>query len=71
MRAVSLLGVLVFAKALVIAGHQISPSLWTPVAFLWQDVLFVMLFAVLDAGVRRPWFGWPRASRRRRAFDAT
>src|SRR4051812_40585417 len=53
MRAVSLLGVFVLAKLLVLAGRDISLSPWTPWAYLWQDVLVALLFAVLDYAVRR------------------
>src|SRR5439155_15570678 len=48
MRAASLFGVLVLAKLAVLAGHTIPWSFWTPVAYLWQDVLAVLLFAALD-----------------------
>jgi hypothetical protein len=59
MRAASLLGVFVLAKLLVLAGRDIPLSLWTPWAYLWQDVLAALLFAALDyAARRRPWIGW-------------
>jgi hypothetical protein len=58
MRAVSLLTVLIFAKVLTLSGREIPLSVWTPLAYFWQDVLLVLLFAVLDAVIRRPWFGW-------------
>ena len=57
-RAVSLLGVLVFAKILTLVGRDIAFSGWAPVAYLWQDVLFVLLLTTLDHVVRRSWFGW-------------
>ena len=52
MRAVCLLGVFLAAKVLVLAGRDLSPSLWTPLAYLWQDFLFVFCFAVLDLALR-------------------
>jgi hypothetical protein len=48
MRAASLLVVFVLAKLAVLAGHTIPWSFWTPVAYLWQDTLAALLFAVLD-----------------------
>ena len=57
-RSISLLGVLIFAKVLTLAGREIPLSFWTLPAYLWQDVLFVLVFAALDTVVRRPWFGW-------------
>lgn len=57
-RAVALLGVLVLAKVLTLAGRDIPLSLWTLPAYLWQDLLFVLVFGAVDAAVRRPRFGW-------------
>jgi hypothetical protein len=50
--------VLVSAKALTLAGHHIPASLWTPVAYLWQDVFVVSLFLVVDRGLRRQALSW-------------
>jgi arylsulfatase A-like enzyme len=59
MRAVSLLGVFVLAKLLVLAGRDLPLSIWAPVAYLWQDVLVVLLFAGLEWMVRRrPRVAW-------------
>jgi arylsulfatase A-like enzyme len=59
MRAVSLLGVFLLAKLLVLAGRDIPLSPWTPWAYLWQDVLVVLLFAAVDYALRnRPWACW-------------
>ena len=44
MKTVSLLAVLVLAKVLVLAGRHIAWSGWVPIAYLWQDVLVVLLF---------------------------
>ncbi len=57
-RAVSLLGVLILAKVLTLAGRDIPLSPWTLPAYLWQDLLFALMFAALDAAARRPQFGW-------------
>ncbi|PYT26932.1 MAG: hypothetical protein DMG58_21470 [Acidobacteria bacterium] len=53
MRALSLLLVLVLAKLAVLAGHTVPWSFWTPVAYLWQDVLAALLFAALDLLVQK------------------
>src|SRR5262249_9423016 len=56
MRTASLLVVLLLAKALVLAGHDVAWSWWAPVAYIWQDVLVVLLFALLTVTTRRrPW----------------
>ena len=54
MRAASLLGVLVGAKALTLAGSNMPWSIWTPIAFLWQDLAFVLCFGTLDWLLVRP-----------------
>src|SRR5207245_2153408 len=55
----SLFGVFVFAKVLVLAGRDIPCSVWTPFAYLWQDLLVVLVFAGLDWMIRRwSWVGW-------------
>lgn len=53
MRALALLGVFILAKLVILAGHPIQLSGWTPIAYLWQDVLVAMTFALLDAAIRR------------------
>lgn len=59
MRATSLLGVFVLAKLLVLGSRDIPLSLWTPWAYLWQDVLVALLFAGFCHMTRRwPWVGW-------------
>jgi hypothetical protein len=59
MKALCLLGVFVTAKVLVLAGRDLSLSGWLPVAYLWQDMVFVLLFAILDLALaRRAWTGW-------------
>jgi hypothetical protein len=58
MRATCLLALLALARVLELAGRAIPLSLWTPVAFLWQDAVFVLVFAALDRAWRRPKLGW-------------
>jgi arylsulfatase A-like enzyme len=58
MRATCLLALLIIAKVLELAGRDVPLSVWTPLAFLWQDLLFVLAFAAVDGMVRRPKLGW-------------
>lgn len=58
MRALALIGVFIVAKLVVLAGHPIQLSYWTPIAYFWQDVLVASTFALLDRIVGRRWFGW-------------
>ncbi len=40
----------------MLAGRSVSRSWWAPVAYLWQDVLVVLLFSLLSVATRRrPW----------------
>jgi hypothetical protein len=58
MRAACLLALLALAKVLELIGRDIPLSLWTPLAYFWQDMLFVLAFAAVDGMVRRPKIGW-------------
>src|SRR5438105_2581995 len=59
MKAISLLIVLLAAKAIVLAGRDISLSPWMPLGYLWQDLLFVLVFGGLEWLLsRRPWIVW-------------
>jgi Sulfatase len=58
MRGLALLGVFVVAKLATLAGRPIQISLWTPIAYFWQDVLIALIFTLLDLVIRRSWFGW-------------
>ena len=58
MRAASLLGVFVLARAMMLAGRDIPLSPWAPIAFLWQDLLVVLLVAAIDRVVRPVWLRW-------------
>jgi glucan phosphoethanolaminetransferase (alkaline phosphatase superfamily) len=57
-RSAGLLGVFVMARLLTGSGMPMPASLWTPVAYLWQDVAVVLVFLLIDYVVRREWFGW-------------
>ena len=48
MRTASLLLVFLAAKAIVLAGHAVSISCWSPIAYLWQDAAVVVVFAALE-----------------------
>src|SRR5579883_2764620 len=59
MKAASLFGVFLVAKVLILADRDVPCSLWTPLAFLWQDALMALLFGALDYAIRRrPALGW-------------
>ncbi len=49
MRPASLLLVFVLAKAAGLFGHHLPISVWSPVAYVWQDALVVLAFAAIDA----------------------
>ena len=57
MKVASLLCVLVLAKLCVVAGREVPLSVWTPIAYFWQDALVLLVFAALDR-LLRPWVGW-------------
>src|SRR5262245_2557308 len=58
MRAAGLLCVLVLAKLCMATGQSVPASAWSPIAYLWQDLLVAVLFAGFDALARRSWAGW-------------
>jgi phosphoglycerol transferase MdoB-like AlkP superfamily enzyme len=58
MRAAGLLCFLILAKLCMATGQPLPMSAWTPVAYLWQDLLVGVMFAGFDALVRRAWAGW-------------
>ncbi len=59
MKTASLLCVLLLAKAAMLLGREVPLSPWTPLAYVWQDLLLVLLFAALDGLTRRwSWVGW-------------
>jgi arylsulfatase A-like enzyme len=56
--ALSLLGVFLLAKGLVLAGRGVPLSLWALPAYLWQDLLVVLAFALVERFARRRWVLW-------------
>lgn len=57
-RAASLFGVLVLAKALALSGRDLPFSGWAPFAFLWQDVLSAAAFLALDVFLTNSALAW-------------
>ena len=57
MRAASLLIVFLLAKAAVCWGHSVPWNGWMPAAFVWQDVVVVLLFAALQGLLRKTALG--------------
>ncbi|MBW8895460.1 MAG: hypothetical protein JF613_04665, partial [Acidobacteria bacterium] len=53
-----LLVVLLTARAVVVAGRGVTLSMWSPFAYLWQDMLVAALFVGVDARVKRPRLAW-------------
>ena len=49
---------LILAKVLVLANHEISLSAWSLPAWVWQDLAVVAVFAGIDRVLRRPKIGW-------------
>jgi hypothetical protein len=59
MRALSLFLVFVTAKVLALAGRDLPPSPWAPLAYFWQDALVALAFAGVDWLLRRhPRVAW-------------
>jgi hypothetical protein len=58
MRALSLFLVFVTAKALALVGRHVPLSPWAPLAYLWQDALVALAFALVDWALR----GRPRVA---------
>lgn len=58
LRGASLLGVLLTARAAVLFGRSVPLSIWSLLAYVWQDVLVVLLFVALDARLKRPRVAW-------------
>lgn len=55
----SLFALLVLARVLILLGRDVPLSWWSPLAFLWQDVLCVLVFAaVARLAGRRAWIPW-------------
>ena len=47
-KAASLLLVFVLAKAAALAGHHVPFAWWSPIAYLWQDAVVVLVFAAIE-----------------------
>ncbi len=58
MKAASLFAVLVLARLLTLAGNPVPLSIWTPIAYLWQDLLVALIFAALDTLTGRCRAAW-------------
>ncbi len=59
MKALCLFGVLLFARILSLLGRDVPLSFWSPIAYLWQDLMIVLLFAVVERfTARRPGVAW-------------
>jgi hypothetical protein len=51
--------VLVLAKVCALVGRDVPASVWSPIAYLWQDLLLVAIIAAFDLATRRhSWVGW-------------
>src|SRR5207247_1114711 len=58
-RVAGLLVVFVFAKLIALAGHDVPLSWWSPIAYLWQDALVVLVFAAVNFWLgRRTRLAW-------------
>ncbi|HEV3024313.1 MAG TPA: sulfatase-like hydrolase/transferase, partial [Pirellulales bacterium] len=58
MRAAGLFAVFALGKLIVLWGRELPLSPWTPIAFLWQDLAFVLAFAAFDRLSRRVSVNW-------------
>jgi hypothetical protein len=58
LRGICLLGVLLTARAAILVGRPVPMSVWSPFAYIWQDVLVALLFIVVDVRLKRPRVGW-------------
>jgi len=59
MKAICFFGVLFFARILTLLGREVPLSVWSPMAYLWQDLIIVLLFAFVERfTLRRPWIAW-------------
>ena len=50
---------LLLAKVLTLTRYDLPPSAWVLPALVWQDLLVVLLYAMVDRVTRRSsWIGW-------------
>ncbi len=57
-KPLSLFAVLILARLLSPAGAPLPLSVWTPAAYLWQDVAVAIAFAMFDYGIGQRWLTW-------------
>jgi hypothetical protein len=57
-RAISLVGVLILARTLALAGRDLPFSIWLPSVLLWQDVAVGLAFWLVDRTLRRQALVW-------------
>src|SRR5260370_24067556 len=60
MRVGGLFVVLAFTRIMILAGHHVPLSWWSPVAFFWQDAVVVLVFAAAASccAPKRSWAAW-------------
>lgn len=58
LRAACLLAVLLAARTITLVGRPVPLSIWSPFAYLWQDVFVAFLFFIADARLKRPRVAW-------------
>ncbi len=46
------------ARVTILAGHPLPVSIWSPLVYVWQDVLVTLLFVVIDWRIHRPRLAW-------------
>jgi hypothetical protein len=56
-KALALLGVFIIAKLVILTGRPVQFSIWTPIAYFWQDALVALAYSLIDLAIRRLWFG--------------
>jgi hypothetical protein len=58
-KTAGLFAVLVLAKAAAVAGHSVPFSLWSPLAYFWQDAFVALAFAIVELALSsRPRTVW-------------
>jgi hypothetical protein len=52
--------VLAITRIMILAGHHVPLSWWSPVAFFWQDAVVVLVFAAVESccAPKRSWAAW-------------
>jgi hypothetical protein len=58
-RIAGVAAVLAISRAAALAGHQLAWSPWSPIAYLWQDGIVVLVYAAIELALRRtPRLAW-------------